>query len=119
MGIFQSSGRHQNPAIGLAIFAGAVGAGFSLVLWLFAYRPETALFGEAGREIAAKGVMHDNLQLLAALFGVIAILASITASLGGRGRWTTATGLGLGVIAVSYPVLTWLNVVTGHIGSPI
>jgi hypothetical protein len=119
MGIFQSSGKQQNPAVGLSILAGAVGAAFSLVLWLYAYRPDTGFLGEAGREIAAKGVLHDNLQLLAALFGVIAILASIIASLGGRGRWTTATGLGLGLVALSYPVLSWLNLVTGHINSPI
>jgi hypothetical protein len=38
------------------------------------------------------------------------------ASFGGRGRWTTATGVTLGVIGLSYPVLTYLNLVTANIG---
>ena len=119
MGIFGSSGKTQNPADGMAILAGAVGGVMSLVLWLFAYRPDTGLFGSYGREIAAQGVIHDQLRILAAVFGGIGVVSAIVASFGGRGRWTTATGVVLGVIGLSYPVLTWVADLTGGIGGPL
>ena len=119
MGIFGSSGKTQNPAVGMAILAGAVGAAMSLVLWLFAYRPDTGLLGRYGREIAAEGLIHDQLRILAAVFGGIGIVSAIVASFGGRGRWTTATGVALGVVGLSYPVLTWVAELTGAFEGPI
>ena len=117
-GIYKSSGKHVNPAAGLSILTGLFGAGCSLLLWLFAYRPETTLFGSWGQEIAANGLLAEQLRVMAVTLGGIAILSAIMASFGGRGRWTTATGVTLGVIGVSYPVLTWLNVATANLGPP-
>jgi hypothetical protein len=119
MGIFGSSGKTQNPAVGMSILAGGVGAIMSLVLWLFAYRPDTGLFGRYGKEIAAQGLVHDQLRILAAVFGGIGVVSAIVASFGGRGRWTTATGIVLGVVALSYPVLTWVADLTGGISGPL
>jgi hypothetical protein len=118
-GIYKSSGKHVNPAAGLSIITGAVGAACSLVLWLFAYRPETTFFGAWGREIVAGGLLSEQLRVLAVTLGGIAILAAVLASFGGRGRWTTATGVTLGVIALSFPILSYLNVVTKSIGPPL
>src|SRR5687768_14299270 len=51
-GIYKSSGKHVNPAAGLSILTGLAGAACSLLLWLFAYRPETSFFGSWGRRVA-------------------------------------------------------------------
>lgn len=115
-GIYKSSGKHANPAAGLAILTGAAGAVCSLLLWLHTYRTDTTLFGSWSRQIAAGGLLAEQLRVLAVTLGGIGILAAALASFGGRGRWTTATGVTLGVIGLSYPVLTWLNVVTANIG---
>lgn len=115
-GIYKSSGKHANPAAGLSILTGAAGAICSLLLWLFDYRPETSFFGSWGREIAANGLLAEQLRVLAVTLGGIGIASAIFASFGGRGRWTTATGVTLGVVGLSYPVLTWLNLATANIG---
>jgi hypothetical protein len=118
-GIYKSSGKHVNPAAGLAIVTGAAGAICSLILWLFAYRPETSFLGQWGREVAAQGLLWEQLKVLAATLGGIGIISAVLASFGGRGRWTTATGVTLGVIGLSYPVLSWLNVVTQNFQPPL
>jgi len=115
-GIYKSSGKHVNPAAGLSILTGGAGAACSLLLWLFLYRPETSFLGSWGREIAVDGLLSEQLRVLAATLGGIGILSAVLASFGGRGRWTTATGVTLGVIGLSYPVLTYLDLVTANIG---
>jgi hypothetical protein len=118
-GIYKSSGKHVNPAAGLSIVTGAAGAVCSLLLWLFAYRPETSFLGNWGREIAADGLLAEQLRVLAVALGSIGIISAVLASFGGRGRWTTATGVTLGVIGLSFPVLSWLDVVTARLGPQI
>jgi hypothetical protein len=118
-GIYKSSGKHVNPAAGLSILTGLAGAACSLLLWLFAYRPETSFFGSWGREIAANGLLAEQLRVLAVTLGAIAIASSVMASFGVRGRWTTAAGVTLGAIGLSYPVLSWLNVATANLGPQI
>ena len=118
-GIYKSSGKHVNPAAGLSILTGAAGAACSLLLWLYEYRPETPFFGTWGRQIAANGLLAEQLRVLAVTLGGIGILSAVLASFGGRGRWTTATGVTLGAIGLSYPVLSYLNVVTSSLGPQI
>ena len=118
-GIYKSSGKHVNPAAGLSILTGAAGAACSLLLWLYEHRPETPFFGTWGRQIAANGLLAEQLRVLAVTLGGIGILSAVLASFGGRGRWTTATGVTLGAIGLSYPVLSYLNVVTSSLGPQI
>lgn len=118
-GIYKSSGKHVNPAAGLSILTGAAGAICSLLLWLHSYRTDTTLFGTWSRQIAANGLLAEQLRVLAVTLGAIAIVSAVLASFGGRGRWTTATGVTLGVIGLSYPVLSWLNVATSNLGPQI
>jgi len=115
-GIYKSSGKHVNPAAGLSILTGGAGAACSLLLWLFAYRPETSFFGSWGQQIANNELLAEQLLVLAVTLGGIGILSAVMASFGGRGRWTTATGVTLGVIGLSFPVLSYLDVVTENLG---
>jgi hypothetical protein len=43
----------------------------------------------------------------------MAVISGILSSLGGRGGAAVVLALVLGVVALSYPVLSWLNVVSG------
>ena len=49
----------------------------------------------------------------------MALLLGILSSSGGRGRFSTSIAIVLGLVAISYPVLTALNVVTGPLTSHV
>jgi hypothetical protein len=63
--------------------------------------------------MATGGRLSSQLVLLAAVLGVMAVVSGILSSLGGRAGGAVIVALVLGVVALSYPVLSWLNVVTG------
>jgi hypothetical protein len=62
--------------------------------------------------MAAGGTLARQLAVLAAVLGVMAILSAIVASSGGSGG-AYVVGMVLGLVALSYPLLTWLNIVSG------
>jgi hypothetical protein len=119
MGIYKSSGKVANPVAGLSLLVGLIGAAFAIILWFFRYNPDSTFLGDWGANVAAGGTFHDQLRWLAATCGTIAILASILASFGGRGRWTTVAGIVFGMIGLSYPILTWVNVVSQRVPSRV
>jgi hypothetical protein len=47
------------------------------------------------------------------------VIAGIGASLQGRGRASSVLGLLLGVFGLSFPVLSYLNVIARSFGSPL
>ena len=118
-GIFGSSGKTANPAGTVGSLVGAIGAGFSVVLWIYHFNPDSTLLGKYSQQLAAGGQMADQLGLLAIVFGGIAVVLGIVGGLGGRGGSTTVLSILLGIVAVSYPVLNALNLVKQYVPNPI
>jgi hypothetical protein len=118
-GIFGSSGRTANPLGVIGVLTGAIGAAFSVVLWIHHFNPDTTILGSYSAQIAAGGTLADQLRMLAAAFGLMAVLSGIISGLGGRGSGTTVAALLLGIVGLSYPVLTYLNVVTRFVPNPV
>ena len=118
MGIYGSSGKTTNPLGGLGVFIGLLSAVCSAVLWVHYFDPATTMFGEVSIRIAT-GDLASQLTILAATFGLMAVLGGIAGGLGGRGSGTTVAALMLGIVGLSYPVLHWLQVTTGRFGSPV
>jgi hypothetical protein len=118
-GIFGSSGRTANPVGSLGIVIGLAGALLSGALWLVHFQPETAVLGHYGAQIATGGALADQIRLLATMLGVMAVLFGIIGGLGGRGSGSTVASLVFGIAALSYPVLTGLNVVQRYVPNPL
>jgi hypothetical protein len=113
MGIYESSGRSYTDPIGLvALMTGLAGALLSIALWVVRSQPETMVFGTYGRQLAAGGPFASQVAILATVLGTMALLLGIVSSVGGRAHLSTSLAIVLGLVALSYPVLTALNVVT-------
>jgi len=87
-GIFGSSGKTANPAGTVGSLVGAIGAAFSVALWIYHFNPDSTLLGKYSQQLAAGGQMADQLGLLAVVFGAIAVVLGIVGGLGGRGGST-------------------------------
>jgi hypothetical protein len=118
-GIFSSSGKTANPAGTIGSLVGVIGAAFSAILWLYHFNPDSTLLGKYSQQLAAGGQLADQLGLLAFWFGAIAVVLGIIAGLGGRGGSSSVMSILLGIVAMSYPVLTALNVVKNYVPNPI
>ena len=99
----------------VAATCGLVGVVTTMVLWLYQQRPESSLLGQYGHEIAHGGPLREDLILLAGFLGGVAVVAAILSSIGGLTKPSAITALLLGAFALTYPVLTWLDV----IGTPL
>jgi hypothetical protein len=120
MGIYESSGRsYSDPLSAVALITGLAGAVLSGALWLVRFQPQTQLLGSYGAQLAEGGPFAGQVAILAAVFGAMALLLGILSSAGGRGRFTTSLSIVLGLVAISYPVLTALNVVTSPLRSHV
>ena len=117
-GIFGSSGRTANPLGQIGVIVGILGAAASVVLWIHYFSPDTTIFGSFSDQVRA-GQMADQLRVLAMLLGTMALVAGIAGGLGGNGSATTVTAMLLGIAALSYPVLSYLNIMSSRIGSPV
>lgn len=113
--VFGSLGRRSNPIGVLSILTGLGGALTSGVLWIYEVHPESTILGKYSVELAHGGLLAQQLATLAVVLGVMAVLGSIMSSTGGDGAGGYFIGLVLGLVALSYPVLSWLHVVSGSI----
>lgn len=111
--LFGSSGRRSNPLGTISIVTGLAAALMSAVLWIYHVHPQSRLLGRYSAEVAAGGQLAQQLTALAAVLGLMAILSSIATSSGGEGGGGYFIGLVLGLVGMSYPLLTWLDVVSG------
>jgi hypothetical protein len=118
MGIYGSSGRATNPMGGLGVVIGVVGAAFSVILWIHYFDPTSRILGETSIRII-NGDLHEQLDVLAFAFGVMAVVSGISGGLGGRGSSTTVASLLLGIVALSYPVMNWLSTTSSGIRTPL
>jgi hypothetical protein len=109
--LFGSSGRRSNPIGVISIITGLAGALASGVLWVYRLNPDSTILGKYSAQLSAGGVLVDQIAMLAAILGVMAVIGSVMSSTGGEGAGGYFIGLVLGLVALSYPVLTWLNVV--------
>ena len=113
MGIYESSGRsYADPIGGVALVTGFAGAALSVALWLARFQPDSPVLGSYGARLASGGPFASQVAILAAVLGVMALLLGMMSSTGGRARLSTSLAIVLGLLAVSYPVLTALNVIT-------
>ena len=111
--VFGSSGRRSNPIGVISIVTGIAGALTTAVLWIYQVQPSSRILGSYSAEMAAGGQLSSQLTTLAAVLGLMAVLSSMMSSSGGEGGGGYFIGLVLGLFALSYPVLTWLNIVSG------
>jgi integral membrane sensor domain MASE1 len=113
-----SAGKTSNPLAPIGVLTGAIGSAFSVILWVHHFQPETAILGQYSSQIVY-GNLGDQLQLLAALFGLMGIIAGIAGGLGGNGTAGTVASLLLGIVGVSYPALSYLNLLEGFVPNPV
>jgi hypothetical protein len=113
--VFGSSGSRSNPIGVISILTGVGGALASGVLWVYHLNPDSTILGKYSVELAHGGMLAEQLATLAAVLGLMAVIGSMMSSTGGDGAGGYFIGLVLGLVALSYPVLTWLNVVSGSI----
>jgi hypothetical protein len=112
--LFGSSGSHANPIGVVSVVTGVAGGLASAILWIYRLNPESTILGKYSTQVAHGGVLAGQLSTLAVLLGLMAIIGAIVATTGGQGAGGYFIGFVLGLFALSYPVLTWLNVVSGN-----
>jgi len=117
--MFGSSGKTSNPMGTVGTLVGAIGAAFSVILWIYQFNPDSSLLGQYSIQIASGGPMADQLGTLALVFGLIAVIMGIVGGLGGRGSGSTIAAILLGVIALSYPILNALHLVERYAPNPV
>jgi hypothetical protein len=111
MGIYQSSGRAANPLGVVSVLVGVAGAFASIVLWAFQYDPNGAFTRSLAAKLGYGFALGDGLTTTALVCGAAAVAMAIAGSLGGRMRGSGVVAIVLGVVALSYPVLTKLDIV--------
>jgi hypothetical protein len=112
-GVFGSSGKRSNPMGVVSIVTGVAGALAAAILWIYRIQPESEILGKYASQVAHGGPLAGQLAALAAVLGLMAVLSSIMTSSSGEGGGGYFIGLVLGLVALSYPLLTWLNIVSG------
>jgi hypothetical protein len=110
-GVFGRSGK-SDPIGLVSIVTGLAAALASAVLWIYRFAPDSRILGRYSAQVASGGQLADQLAALAAVLGVMAILASIMTSTKGEGGGSYFIGLVLGLVGLSYPLLTWLNILS-------
>ena len=113
MAVFGSSGRHANPMGIVSIVTGLAGALASAVLWIYRIEPDSQILGKYSSQVAYGGQLAEQLAALAAVLGLMAVLSSIMTSSSGEGGGGYFIGLILGLVGLSYPLLTWLDILSG------
>lgn len=111
--LFGSSGRRANPIGVISLLTGIAGALASAILWIYQIEPSSQILGKYSAQMASGGLLAEQMASLAAVLGLMAIISSMMASSGWEGGGGYFIGLVLGIVALSYPLLTWLNVVSG------
>jgi hypothetical protein len=118
-GMFGSSGKTSNPLGLVGAIVGAIGAGFSVLLWLYHFNPDATILGSYSAQMIPGGQLANQLGTLAIVFGAIAVVLGIIGGLGGRGAASTVLSIILGIVALSYPVLNGLHLIERHVPNPI
>jgi hypothetical protein len=118
-GMFGSSGKTSNPLGVVGAVVGAIGAGFSILLWLYHFNPDATILGSYSAQMIHGGQLDDQLGTIAIVFGAIAVVLGIVGGLGGRGAASTILSIILGIVALSYPVLNALHLIERHVPNPI
>jgi len=109
--VFGRSGKQSDPIVLVSIVTGLAAALASAILWIYRFAPDSRILGQYSADVAGGGRLADQLAALAAVLGLMAILASVMTSTKGEGRGSI--GLVLGLVGLSYPLLTWLHIVSG------
>ena len=112
MGIYQSSGRSTNPLGFLSVLIGLFGAGASVVLWMYQSDPNGALIRSIASKLGPGFALGDDLVLVALICGAFTVGLAIVGAFGGTAKGSAVISIVLGVVALSYPVLTRLDVIT-------
>jgi hypothetical protein len=103
----------------VAFLCGVAGTVTTAVLWLYQRRPHSPVLGRYGHEIANGGPLREDLILLAVLFGTVAIVGAILTSMGGTANASAIASMCLGAVALTYPVMSWLDLVSAPLLVPL
>jgi hypothetical protein len=118
-GIYGSSGKTANPLGTIGVIVGAIGAAFSVVLWIYRFQPESQLLGSYSAQMGIGGVMTSQLGTLALVFGLLAVAVGIAGGLGGRSTGSTVAAILLGIAALSYPIMNSLHLIERYVPNPV
>src|SRR3954453_20401654 len=100
-GVFGGSGKTSNPLGVVGAVVGAIGAGFSVLLWLYHFNPDSTILGSYSAQIVHGGQLADQLGTLAIVFGGVAVVLGMIGGLGGPGASSTILSIILGIVALS------------------
>jgi hypothetical protein len=112
MGIYGSSGRTHNPLAVLALGVGAIGATCSLILWVYQANPDGDLIRTISDRLGSGALLGDRMTVIALVCGGIAVALAIVGSLGGRMGGSGVVAVLLGAIALSFPILSSVDVIS-------
>jgi hypothetical protein len=112
MGIYESSGHTRNPLGTVSVFLGILGAVASVILWAYQYDPDGVLVRSFASRLGPGLGSGDGLMVFATVFGALAVISAVAVSVGGSTRASSVVAIMLGVIALSYPLLSWFKVFT-------
>ena len=117
--MFGSSGKASNPLGTVGALVGAIGAGFSVILWIYRFSPDSTILGKYAVQMGPAGTLPGQLGTLALIFGGMAIVLGIIGGLGGRGGASTIASILFGIVGVSYPILNGLNLIQREVPNPV
>ncbi len=108
-GVRRSTG---NPLGVTAAVAGVAGSLCGSILWLYQLNSTNSLLGPYAYEMGHGGPLRTTMFQLALGLGAVALLAALLACIGSaRVGIAAGTGIVLGIVAISYPVMVLLGVV--------
>lgn len=120
MNVAVATASHRGNLLGvIALLSGVAGAVTTAVLWFYQGRPQAPVLGRYGVEIANGGPLREDLILLAVLLGTVAVVGAILSSMGGPATGSSLASMCLGAFALTYPVMTWLNLVSAPLRVPL
>src|SRR3954464_11137954 len=117
--MFGSSGKASNPLGVVGAVVGAIGAGFSVLLWIYHFNADATILGSYSAQMVHGGQLADRRGTLAIVFGGIAVVLGIIGGLGGGHAASTILSIVLVIVALSYPVLNALLRKKSHVPIPI
>jgi hypothetical protein len=85
------------------------------MLWVYLQRPSSPLLGQYVYEFAYGGPLRQDLTIMAALLGSVAMVSALLSSIGGRTSASAFVAVLLGAVALTFPLAAWFEL----IGAPL
>jgi hypothetical protein len=104
--------RQADPLGIMAFTCALIGFAISASLWTLQIGAFPLELGGFEFELFHGGELRDQVLWLAATLGAIGVGAGLLSGLGGRPRGLTGLSIVLGLLAITYPVMTFLEMIS-------